>query len=663
MSRFGGRYSVEATLGEGSFGAVYRARDEQLERLVAIKVLRAEAESEEVRGRFAREARLAAAVKHPHVVRLLDYGRTDDDAPFLVFEFVEGSTLEDQLARPVDPEQWTRWVRDVASGLAALHEAGVVHRDVKPANVLVHADGRAMLTDLGLARVEGATFDGLTATGMLVGTPLYMAPELFQAGGEAGPASDLFALGCLAYRGLYGEDWRRPGTYAALLRGEVEELAKVPAGRFGRYPGCDPWLKALLHVDPAQRLGPAVQAVEAIEASPVEGGGGTRSMAVSVVRTPVEDPPEASGRRGWLAAGLAVVVGLVVGLGSDRDAEVPAPQAPPVVNTEAVAAAKDAVRARARALPRIDYEGRSEDEAKRLYRETELDYRAPLKFRRFLQAVRELMAMGYLPDRPDDGFWYDDVYRSTRGFLADVSDVGLPRIAGTILEVSKLEADQSFRDKMTAIQEETRSYAIEYAAAAARAGRMGRHWREDLFHLALSKNEANEYGERLAASLLVGLEGREAPPWRWHLLRSLAVLIRIPSRFGLDLPRAEEIAARVSEVAGAWLEPGAAPGAAPLGRWELAYLVAAEQFLRHRRAVRGTPDPEADLRMERLVDLTLARASEEDRLAGVLDYILDGFEDRVGIPKGSELDEAQMAGVWAMKERLDALAKGRDERF
>jgi serine/threonine-protein kinase len=257
---------VEATLGEGSFGAVYRARDEQLDRLVAIKVLRAEAESEEARGRFAREARLAAAVQHPNVVRLLDFGRTDDDAPFLVFEFVEGASLEQKLARPVDPAQWIGWVQDVAQGLAALHEVGVAHRDVKPANVLVHSDGRAMLTDLGLARAAESTFDGLTATGMVVGTPLYMAPELFQGGEGAGPRADLFALGCLAYRGLYGEDWRGPASFALLMRGEVEVAAAAPEERFGRYPQADVWLRGLLVADPAERLGPASRSVLAAKA-------------------------------------------------------------------------------------------------------------------------------------------------------------------------------------------------------------------------------------------------------------------------------------------------------------------------------------------------------------------------------------------------------------
>src|SRR5581483_12026600 len=159
-----GRYELEAEIGRGGMAVVYRARDERLGKLVAVKVLpHAVARDERILARFEREARLAAAIEHPNVARLLDSGQ-ENGVPFLVFELLQGGTLHERL-RTEGPLPWREAVRHgaaVAHALAALHEAGVVHRDVKPSNVLLDARGEPRLADFGLARVDSVD-DRLTA--------------------------------------------------------------------------------------------------------------------------------------------------------------------------------------------------------------------------------------------------------------------------------------------------------------------------------------------------------------------------------------------------------------------------------------------------------------------------------------------------------------------
>jgi serine/threonine-protein kinase len=666
MSIFAGRYVVEATLGQGAFGEVYRARDKELGRVVAVKVLRADVAEPEVRARFEREAKLAASVEHPNVVRLLDHGRLDGGAPFLVFEFVEGASLEDRLERGVDPEQWIAWTRDVAAGLAALHEVGVIHRDLKPANVLVHQDGRAMLADMGLARVEDATCDGLTATGALVGTPLYMAPELFGPGGMASPEADLFALGCLAYRGLYGRDWRDPGSFEELMIRGPGEAGAPPAARFGRFPEADVWLRGLLHPDPAARLGPAARVVEAIEGIPeatLEGmlPGVTDPSGVSTLSTAALAPVgrEPGSRRGWVVgAALVVAVGVAVGVMSGPEEPGPSPTPAPALDEDAVAEAKEEVWRRAGELPVMD---RTIDHevAKKIYQETKVDYRTPLKFKRCLGAIQELMALGYLP-RGDEA-WHPKVVYPIQKFLGSIADIGPPRIAGAVLQVGSLQQDQSFREKMNAIQVEVRTYSLEFADAAARAGRMGRHWREDYLLMWLCRHTETEYGEALVPSFLAGLEAETDPVWLDCLLDGLGKVLRFHDRFGLDVERGDAIAAKVVAWAESRLGDDLEP--APLTADSVAEVVRAELYLRHRRALRGELDEAADARCERTVDLVLLRADSEREHFEVVDKMLDDLEGRIGVPKGSDLDDAQVAGLKQLHDRLAETVEGRVKNF
>jgi hypothetical protein len=187
-----GRYTLQRRLGTGGMAAVWLARDERLDRPVAIKVLSDTLAGDEgyVR-RFSREARVAAGLSHPNLVRVFDFG--DDPRPYLVMEYVEGGTLAEHL-REGGELDCDALVRRLLEALDHVHEARIVHRDIKPANVLMGRDGRARLTDFGIAQPEDAT--QLTQTGGVMGTMRYLAPEVL-AGEPATPASDLYALGML----------------------------------------------------------------------------------------------------------------------------------------------------------------------------------------------------------------------------------------------------------------------------------------------------------------------------------------------------------------------------------------------------------------------------------------------------------------------------------
>jgi len=186
-----GRYRLDEQIAVGGSGQVWRAADTVLGRAVAVKLLRPEyAGHAETLARFRGEARHAAQLAHPGIVRVYDYGLAGPEgAPFLVMELVDGPSLAAVMARgPLAPSWVLDMIAQVAAALAAAHAAGLVHRDIKPGNLLVAPDGTVKITDFGIAHAAGSA--PLTRTGTLPGTPGYLAPER-ALGGPASPASDL----------------------------------------------------------------------------------------------------------------------------------------------------------------------------------------------------------------------------------------------------------------------------------------------------------------------------------------------------------------------------------------------------------------------------------------------------------------------------------------
>ena len=202
-----GPYRVEAVLGRGGMGVVLRGFDEELQRVVALKVIQAGPAGERARARFVREARAAARVEHDHIVRVYAVANPPDGPPYLVMEYLDGSTLADRLRRRgwLAPREAAEVTAQVADGLAAAHDAGLIHRDVKPANILFDsATGRAKIADFGLARPSTRPIVE-TQVGSIAGTPAYMSPEQAQGRDEPDPRSDVYSLGATLYEALTGE--------------------------------------------------------------------------------------------------------------------------------------------------------------------------------------------------------------------------------------------------------------------------------------------------------------------------------------------------------------------------------------------------------------------------------------------------------------------------
>lgn len=260
-SPLGGRYELLRLLGTGGSGAVFLAHDLVLHREVAVKLLRP-GQDEVAYQRLNQEARLAASLAHPGVARLLDVGEDETTlggAPYLVMEYVDGRTLGDLLrsGERLGIEQVMSLLAQVAEAVAAVHAAGIVHRDLKPGNIMLAASGRAVLLDFGIARHHSG--EPLTLTGTIVGTVDYISPEQ-ASGASATTASDLYALGTVAYECLTGlRPLHRDTQVSTLMAHATTPLPPMPA----TIPvGIRELVEAMVALDPAQRP-PSAAAVAA----------------------------------------------------------------------------------------------------------------------------------------------------------------------------------------------------------------------------------------------------------------------------------------------------------------------------------------------------------------------------------------------------------------
>jgi serine/threonine protein kinase len=249
-------YVVDAALGEGGMGVVFRARCARSDTVVALKVLKKEIADEELyRRRFLHEVRAAGEVRHQHLVAVLDAGEADG-RNYLAMSYMPGGSLAERVKeRSLGLDKVLRLVAEVASGLDALHERGIVHRDIKPTNILFDGESNSMLTDFGLAK--GPAYTALTKQGQLIGTANYLAPEIIR-GQPATASSDIYALGCLVFECLAGSPPFASKSLFEIGLAHLEEEPSDPCANRRDLPPQLSWavLRALSK-DPSDRPGTA----------------------------------------------------------------------------------------------------------------------------------------------------------------------------------------------------------------------------------------------------------------------------------------------------------------------------------------------------------------------------------------------------------------------
>ncbi|MFL6165276.1 MAG: serine/threonine-protein kinase [Ornithinibacter sp.] len=330
--RLAGRYVLEAPIGRGGMGEVWRGTDTVLGRQVAVKTIDLRSlRDESGAARFEREARATAGLSHPNVVTVHDSG-VEGDTAYIVMELLPGPSLADELAEgPVPVDEVVEVARQVASALDAAHARGLVHRDIKPGNIAYAADGRARVLDFGITQLtESTDSQALTATHTVMGTAEYLAPE--QAlGGRVDGRADLYALGCVLYALLAGQPPFRGATPVATMMMHAND--PVPDVRVLR-PDTPDWLAELVHAllskDPDERPAGAASVAEALSTRSALGGAATTVLPAAAAATtqrldavspaPVVPPlpprePERPPVSPWvwvLAAVAAVAIGLLL---------------------------------------------------------------------------------------------------------------------------------------------------------------------------------------------------------------------------------------------------------------------------------------------------------------------------------------------------------------
>jgi serine/threonine protein kinase len=345
----GGRYRRERLLGRGGSAEVWCCTDEALDRQVAVKLVTSSGGEDS--GRVGDEARLLARLSHPGLVPVYDAGTDETGRPWVVMELVDGETLSDAIRRgPMSSERVAEIGARLADALAYVHGEGLIHRDVKPANVLLGQDGRVRLTDFGIARLVDAA--KVTATGLTVGTASYLSPEQVTAE-PVGTASDVYSLGLVLLECLTGER-EYPGSAVEVALARLSRPPRVPGGLPDGWPGL---LTAMTDRDPALR--PTCSQVAADLHAIVSGGQATTVLATptrvadrtqaidrtqlltTAVPAPAFESQHPAARRttgtvarpprnNWalvvgivLALGVLVVAGLLIGRSNDGGGQVP----------------------------------------------------------------------------------------------------------------------------------------------------------------------------------------------------------------------------------------------------------------------------------------------------------------------------------------------------
>jgi WD40 repeat protein len=260
-----GPYRVVAELGRGGMGIVLRAYDPELRRTVALKVLPPDRADAKARARFVSEAQAAAGIEHENVVPVYAVANPADGPPYLVMQHVDGPTLSQRIEAEgrLDPDEAARICQQAADGLAAAHGAGVVHRDMKPSNIMLEGGtGRAKITDFGLARPQEVRAERLTQTGEIVGTPAYMSPEQITAPQRIDPRSDVYGLGVVLYEMLTGEPPFRGLTHLVLQQ-VVHEEPRSPRWLNDKIPrDLETICLCCLHKEPGRRYASAGELAE-----------------------------------------------------------------------------------------------------------------------------------------------------------------------------------------------------------------------------------------------------------------------------------------------------------------------------------------------------------------------------------------------------------------
>jgi serine/threonine-protein kinase len=321
-----GRYRVLRRIGSGGMADVWLAEDTHLQREIALKVLhRRYAQDREFVERFRREAESAAGLQHPNIVAVYDRGEFEGTY-YIAMRYIDGPTLKELIDAGLSPEQAVSLIRQVLEAARFAHRNGIVHRDLKPQNVIVDAEGKAVVTDFGIAR---AGVSEITQTGSVMGTPHYLSPEQAQGFGVTS-VSDLYSVGVLLYEALTGRVPFEGESAVAVAMKQVSQTPQRPSSINPRVsPALDAVVMRALEKEPGERFQSADAFIAALDAAmrePGAGGGGTAAFAAlpPVVATPEEeDEDEKASRKRrrllWAALAAAAVIGLLVGLALTRD--------------------------------------------------------------------------------------------------------------------------------------------------------------------------------------------------------------------------------------------------------------------------------------------------------------------------------------------------------